>query len=163
MEQAPGASPPARCQCSPVFEGGKLIPAHLACCTPERSGPQEPEKVFAQVLAAAGRLAWMEMVRTEGRQAGMGQAAAAAASLSMFPNRNVSIKPHAALPRALEVCSKSTSRFQIGHIEHPPRLRVCRPGSLRPDQSHSLGTAYSLSSLGTSGVSLKCLPKKGSP
>lgn len=102
-----------------VRDGGMQILAYLACCTPERSGPQEPENDFTQVLAAAGRLAWVEMVRTEGRQAGMGQALAAAASLSMFPNRNLSIKPRAALPRALEVCSKSTSRFQTGHIEHP--------------------------------------------
>lgn len=119
MQQAPGAIPPVRCPCSPVFDGGMLILTHLACCTPEISGPQEPENVFAQVLAAAGRLARVEMVRTEGRQAGMGQASAAAASLSMFPNRNLSIKPQAALPCALEACSKSTSRFQTGHTEHP--------------------------------------------
>lgn len=53
------------------------------------------------------------------RPRGDGQASAATVARSMFPKRNLSIKPPAALPSPLEVCFKSTNRFRTGHIEHP--------------------------------------------
>lgn len=40
---------------SPVFGGGMLLLAHLACCMPEKSGLQKPENILTQVLAAASQ------------------------------------------------------------------------------------------------------------
>lgn len=84
-------------------------------CAWEKWNPEARDHLY---LGAGSHKPGWYVWKWWGRRAD-GQASAATAAWSMFPKRNLSIKPPAALPSPLEVCFKSTNRFRTGHIEHP--------------------------------------------